>query len=90
MSSGIKLTLIEGNNMKNKRLLVELTDEQCEKVVGGSGRDLGDPGAGAGTSAWGSGTPFNPSGNPNAGLFKNFTPGMNANSAVDVFVPVKR
>ena len=75
--------------MKNERLLVELTDEQCEKVVGGAGRDLGDPGAGAGTNAWGFGTPFNPSGNENAGLRKNFVPGMNPNSAVDVFVPVK-
>ena len=67
-----------------------LTDEQSKSVRGGSGRDLGDPGAGAGTNAWGAGTPFNPSGNPNAGLFKNFTPGMNANSAVTVFIPVKR
>ena len=76
--------------MKNKQLLMDLTDEQCEKVVGGNGRDLGDPGAGAGTNAWGAGTPFNPSGNPNAGLWKNFTPGMNENSNGTVFVPVKR
>ena len=75
--------------MKKKQLLTDLTDEQCEKVVGGSGRDLGGPGAGAGTNAWGAGTPFNPSGNPNAGLRKNFVPGMNENSHVDVFVPVK-
>ena len=26
-----------GNNIKNERLLVELTDEQCETVVGGVG-----------------------------------------------------
>jgi len=76
--------------MKKEQLFTNLSDEQSEKVVGGSGRDLGDPGAGAGTNAWGAGTPFNPSGNPNAGLFKNFTPGMNGNSAVTVFVPVKR
>ena len=82
--------MIKGNNMKKQQLWIDLSDEQAEKVVGGSGRDLGNPGAGAGTNAWGSGTPFNPSGNPNAGLFKNFTPGMNANSAVNVFVPVKR
>ena len=76
--------------MKKKQLLIDLNDEQCEKVVGGSGRNLGNPGAGAGTNAWGAGTDFNPSGNANAGLFKNFTPGMNENSAVAVFVPVKR
>ncbi len=84
------MTFIKGNNIKKKQLLTELTDEQCEKVVGGVGRDLGGPGAGAGTNAWGPPTPFNPSGNPNAGLFKNFTPGMNPNSAVTVFVPVPR
>jgi len=75
--------------MKKKQLLIDLTDEQCEKVVGGAGRDLGGPGAGAGTNAWGFPTPFNPSGNPNAGLAKNFMPGKNPNSNGDVFVPVK-
>ena len=66
-----------------------LNDAQSKRVRGGSGRDLGGPGAGAGTNAWGFGTPFNPSGNENAGLRKNFVPGMNANSAVAVFIPVK-
>ena len=78
-----------GIKMKNKQLLTDLTDEQCEKVVGGVGRDIGRPGAGAGTNAWGAGSPFNPSGNPNAGLAKNFEPGMNGNSHGSVFVPVK-
>ncbi len=68
-----------------------LSDEQSKKVRGGSGRDLGDPGAGAGTNAWGFGTPFNPSENENAGLAKNFIPGMfvPGNSAITVFTPVK-
>ena len=75
--------------MKKQQLWIDLSDEQAEKVVGGVGRDLGDPGAGAGTNAWGFGTPFNPSGNPNAGLRKNFVPGENGNSNGTVFVPVK-
>jgi len=56
--------------MKNKQLLMDLTDEQCEKVVGGVGRNGGGQGggAGAGTQGWfgnGSGPP-DPSDN---GLF---------------------
>ena len=67
-----------------------LSDEQSKRVRGGVGRDFGvRPGAGAGTNAWGFPTLFNPSGNENAGLRKNFVPGMNANSAVAVFIPVK-
>jgi len=40
--------------MKNKQLLMDLTDEQCEKVVGGVGSDVpaGAGGAGAGTVGW--------------------------------------
>jgi len=74
--------------MKKEQLFTELSDEQAEKVVGGVGRG---PGPGAGANAWGAGSPFNPSGNDNAGLLKNFPPGpgMNANSAVEVFIPVK-
>ena len=75
--------------MKKKQLLTELTDEQCEKVVGGVGRHFGGMNAGAGSNAWGLPSPFNPSGNPNAGLGKNFTPGMNDNSNGTVFVPAK-
>ncbi len=36
--------------MKNERLLVDLSDEQCEKVVGGVG--AGEVIAGAGTQGW--------------------------------------
>ena len=80
-----------GIKMKNKQLLTDLTDAQCEKVVGGVGRGGAGQGggAGAGSNAWGAGTPFNPSGNPNAGLRKNFVPGENGNSNGTVFVPVK-
>ena len=40
--------------MKNEQLLMDLTDEQCEKVVGGVGRAGGGQGggAGAGTAGW--------------------------------------
>ena len=40
--------------MKEEQLLMDLTDEQCEKVVGGVGIKGGpnDGGAGAGTRAW--------------------------------------
>lgn len=40
--------------MKKEQLLTDLTDEQCEKVVGGVGRNgVGpDEGAGAGTEGW--------------------------------------
>jgi len=85
----MKLTLTGRKKMKNEQLLIDLSDEQCEKVVGGVGKFFGGMNAGAGSNAWGAGTPFNPSGNPNAGLRKNFTPGMNDNSNGTVFVPVK-
>lgn len=70
-------------------LLTDLNDEQCEKVVGGAGRGA-TGGSSAGANAWGAGTDFNPSGNSNAGLFKNFTPGSNEQSAVSVIIPVPR
>ena len=42
--------------MKNEQLLTDLTDEQCEKVVGGVGRLFGEGGpggpAGAGEAGW--------------------------------------
>ena len=55
--------------MKNEQLLIDLSDEQCEKVVGGVGR-LGPNfgGAGAGTQGWfGNGAP--PPGGDNNGLY---------------------
>ena len=75
------MTFIKGNNMKKKPLLTELTDEQCEKVVGGVGR--GDSGPGAGVNGWGDG----PTGS--TGLFSaGFTPiDLNPNSSVRVVVP---
>ncbi len=42
--------------MKNEQLLMDLTDEQCEKVVGGVGRLFGEGGpggpAGTGEAGW--------------------------------------
>ncbi len=35
MNSAVAITSIRKNNMKKKQLLTDLTDEQCEKVVGG-------------------------------------------------------
>ena len=62
--------------MKEEQLLMDLTDEQCEKVVGGVGI-TGDrfAGAGAGTQGWfGNGGP--PPGPDTKGLFgAGFTPG---------------
>jgi hypothetical protein len=66
-----------------------LSDEQSKQVRGGVGADLGGPGPGEGANGWGYPTPFNPSGNENAGLGKNFMPGVNENAAVLVYVPVK-
>ena len=74
---------------ERRQIMKKLSKRKMRFTRGGSGRDLGDPGAGAGTNAWGFGTPFNPSGNENAGLRKNFVPGDNEQSAVDVIVPVK-
>ena len=50
--------------MKKEQLLTDLTDEQCEKVVGGVGR--GDAGPGAGVRGW-------QVGGPGLGLFNNPT-----------------
>jgi hypothetical protein len=63
--------------MKEEQLLLDLTDEQCEKVVGGVGVQ-GDrfAGAGAGTQGWfgnTSGPPSNPDNHGLAGA--GFTPG---------------
>jgi len=71
--------------MKKKQLLTDLTDEQCEKVVGGVGRGS-TPGSSAGFFGWG--TSPNQSAGTN-GLFRaGFTPGdANPNSAVPVIVP---
>jgi hypothetical protein len=50
----LMLTFIRGNNMKQEQLLTDLTDEQCEKVVGGVG--IGpNPGGSAGFNGWGAG-----------------------------------
>ena len=62
--------------MKNEQLLMDLTDEQCEKVVGGVGVQ-GDrfAGAGAGTQGWfGNGGPP-PDGSNNGLDGAGFTPG---------------
>ncbi len=40
MNSAVAITSIRSNDMKKKQLLTELTDEQCEKVVGG-GHNVG-------------------------------------------------
>ena len=37
--------------MKNEQLLIDLSDEQCEKVVGGVGIGA-DPGSSAGVQGW--------------------------------------
>jgi hypothetical protein len=77
MSSEMKSDLIRRINMKKKQLLTDLTDEQCEKVVGGVG--ILDPdrfaGAGAGTQGWfGNGSPP-PDGSNNGLDGAGFTPG---------------
>ena len=76
--------------MKNEQLLIDLSDEQCEKVVGGVGRLGGGQGggAGAGTQGWfGNGSPP-PDGSNNGLDGAGFTPGdMNSHSAVGVMVP---
>ena len=75
--------------MKKKALFTDLSDEQTEKVVGGVGRVL-VPGPGAGANGWGGTTPFNPSGNLNAGLNpRGFVPVLNTHSAKPVIVPGK-
>jgi hypothetical protein len=71
--------------MKNEQLLIDLSDEQCEKVVGGVGKGA-SPGSSAGFFGWG--TSPNQSDGPN-GLFRaGFTPGdFNPNSTPSVVVP---
>ena len=73
--------------MKKKELFTDLSDEQTEKVVGGVGSG---PAPGHGANGWGFDTPFNPSGNQNAGLKKNFSPVNNPNAAVNVTVPQRK
>ena len=71
--------------MKKDQLWTELSDEQCQKVVGGVGRGE-TPGTSAGFNGWGAAP------NPSAGhgLFSaGFVPGFNPNSAVSVVVPVR-
>ncbi len=49
--------------MKNEQLLMDLTDEQCEKVVGGVGRLFGEGGPGGGAGAGEAGWFGGPTGN---------------------------
>ncbi len=71
--------------MKNEQLLMDLTDEQCEKVVGGVGR--GEE-SGANTSAgfvgWFGGPPGSGHGLFNAGHSPTF---FTTKSGVTVWVP---
>ncbi len=70
--------------MKNEQLLIDLSDEQCEKVVGGVGAG---PFPGAGSAGWFGGPPG--SGHGLFGADQGFGPVSNEHSAVDVTVPVK-
>ena len=70
-------------SMKKDQLWTDLSDEQCQKVVGGAGR--GDtPQSSAGFNGWGA------DGTPSAGhgLFSaGFKPGLNPNANGNVWVP---
>ena len=72
--------------MKKKQLLTDLTDEQCEKVVGGVGRVLagGSP-AGAGVAGW-FGGPTGTHGLASAGFTP--PPATNPNTPLGVVVKV--
>ena len=75
--------------MKNGQLLMDLTDEQCEKVVGGVGRIVvGGPMPGAGLNGWGApGTPSAGHGLINAGFSPPGVPMMAGSSGIHVGTP---
>jgi hypothetical protein len=76
--------------MKKEQLLTDLSDAQCEKVVGGVGRLGGGLGfgAGAGTRGWVGNGALPPGLDAHGLAGAGFTAGdMNQNSAVGVMVP---
>jgi len=68
----------------------KLSNAETKQIRGGVGIDQGNGLPGAGRNGWGYPSPFNPSGNENAGLGKNFgmpekmTAGESGNT---IFIP---
>ena len=74
--------------MKNEQLLIDLSDDQCEKVVGGAGRgEESGPGTSAGFVGWFGGPPGSGHGLISAG---HSPTSFNPNSGVTVWVPSTR
>ncbi len=70
--------------MKNEQLFMDLTDEQCEKVVGGVGAG---PGPGAGVNGWFGGPSPGTNGLINAGFDAPGEKTVRGNSGVAVTSP---